>query len=82
MESVVPGSKVIFDWVIASSEEITTRKIDNDRLEDSLTAHRLNRELVSWMTGVVEGKGKAWTHAKHVAPFKTSRHGGKWHRIS
>ena len=68
LESVVPGSRRIFDWVIAASDEITPGKIDNDRLEDRITAHRLNRELVSWMTGVVGGT--AWTHAKHVDPMQ------------
>ena len=66
LESVMPGSKPIFDWAIASSEEINTRKIDKERMEDRINAHRLNRELVSWMTGVIEGK--AWTHARHVDP--------------
>ena len=54
--------------MIAASDEITPGKIDNDRLEDRITAHRLDRELVSWMTGVVGGT--AWTHAKHVDPMQ------------
>ena len=62
LESACPGSGEILAWVTSQSEEVTTTLIDSERHADRLTAHRLNRELVSWMANVI--KGKAWTFAK------------------
>ena len=48
------------------SEEVNAALIDKETDEDRFTAHRLNRELVSWMTGVFIDK--AWSHAEPVDP--------------
>ena len=54
------------EWAQKQSEEVNAAFIDTERDEDRFKAHRLNRELVNWMTGVFIGK--AWSHAKPVDP--------------
>jgi hypothetical protein len=64
LESACPGAKNIMLWAQALDEPITLELIDT-RYEDRLTAHRLNRELVSWMTSAFSLK--AWSLAKKVS---------------
>ena len=54
MESACPGSRSILEWVQSTDEEITTELIDENRSDDRLVAHRLNRELISWMATVMK----------------------------
>ena len=62
LESACPGAGPVLEWAVAQKEEVTTTDIELERVYDSEIAHRLNRELISWMTNVFTSK--AWSHAK------------------
>ena len=66
LESTIPGAREISEWCQSHETEISFEQIDQERLSDRITAHRINRELVSWMTSAFTGKG--WNLAKAVSP--------------
>lgn len=52
LESACPGSSAVLDRASKMEDSVTTELIERERIGNRLTAHRLNRELVSWMTNV------------------------------
>ena len=47
LESTIPGAREIIEWCQGHETKISFEQIDQERLSEGITAHRINREQVS-----------------------------------